>query len=96
MIRAGALALYLLIFAACASTSQEERARAARVRIVNDKEVGRECQPIGSVTDDNMEDLQKKASQGWRPLRHSQRRRPEDPRTAVRGSLGERMGIPGA
>jgi len=50
-------------FAACASTSTSdaERARAARVRIVNDKEVVRGCQPIGSVIDDDMQDLQKKA-----------------------------------
>ena len=50
-------------FAACASTSTSdaERARAARVRIVNDKEDVRGCQPIGSVIDDDMQDLQKKA-----------------------------------
>jgi hypothetical protein len=42
--------------------SDEERARIARVRIVNNADSVRGCQPIGSVTDDDMQDLQKKAA----------------------------------
>ena len=53
--------LFCVAFAGCASTS-EERARAARVRIVNNGDAVRGCQPIGSVTDDDIQDLQKKAA----------------------------------
>jgi hypothetical protein len=42
--------------------SDEERARAVRVRIVNNADAVRGCQPIGSVTDDDIQDLQKKAA----------------------------------
>jgi len=55
-----AVGLMTVAFAACASTSPSnaERARTARVWIVNDKEVVRGCQPI---IDDDMQDLQKNA-----------------------------------
>ena len=49
-------------FTGCASTSEEERARIARVRIVNNAEAVRGCHQIGSVTDEDMQDLQKKAA----------------------------------
>jgi hypothetical protein len=54
--------LLAVAFAGCASMSDEERARIARVRIVNNADSVRGCQPIGSVTDDDMQDLQKKAA----------------------------------
>jgi starvation-inducible outer membrane lipoprotein len=60
--KAAAVALMALVLAGCASTSPEERARAASVRIVKDADAVRGCHPIGSVTDDDMEDLQKKAA----------------------------------
>jgi outer membrane lipoprotein SlyB len=55
-----AVAVMALALAGCAS--QEERVRAASVRVVKDADVVRGCQPIGSVTDDDIQDLQKKAA----------------------------------
>src|SRR5262245_9986110 len=52
----------LLLLTGCASTSPEERAAAARVRVVKDVDAVRGCQAIGSVTDDDIQDLQKKAA----------------------------------
>ncbi len=54
--------LMSVLLAGCAPTSNEERAQAARVRIVNNADAVRGCQAIGSVTDDDMQDLQKKAA----------------------------------
>jgi hypothetical protein len=51
-----------LALAGCASSSPEERAAAARVRVVKDADAVRGCQPLGSVTDDDIQDLQKKAA----------------------------------
>jgi hypothetical protein len=56
-----AFVIMALVFAGCA-TSSEERAAASRVRVVKDADAVRGCQSIGSVTDDDMEDLQKKAA----------------------------------
>ena len=53
-----------IVAAACVSTSDNDRARAARVRIVNNAEAVRGCQPIGSVTDDDIEDLHKRRRLG--------------------------------
>jgi starvation-inducible outer membrane lipoprotein len=59
-----AVGMVLMLSAACASTphSDADKARVARVRVVNSTEFVRGCQPIGSVTDDDIEDLQKKAA----------------------------------
>jgi hypothetical protein len=62
MARATVLAALCLALAACASTSPEERARAARVRVVKDADAVRGCEAIGSVTDDDIQDLQIKAA----------------------------------
>ena len=61
--KTAAAALIALTLTGCASTSEEERARAARVRVVNRSEVVQGCEPIGTVTDDSIQDLQKKAAQ---------------------------------
>jgi len=55
-------AVVVVLIMGCASMSDEERARAARVRIVNNADAVRGCQPIGSVTDDDIQDLQRKAA----------------------------------
>jgi hypothetical protein len=60
--RGTALAAIALALAGCASTSSEERTRAAKVRIVKDADAVRGCDPLGSVTDDDIQDLQLKAS----------------------------------
>jgi len=61
-----AVAVMALALAGCASRtprwSSEERAQAATVRVVKDADVVRGCQPIGSVTDDDIQDLQKKVA----------------------------------
>jgi hypothetical protein len=54
--------LVVLALAGCASMSPEERAAATRVRIVKDADAVRGCQALGSVTDDEIPDLQKKAA----------------------------------
>jgi len=59
---AATVAVMALALAGCASTSPEERAAAARVRVVKDADAVRSCQAIGSVTDDDIQDLQKKAA----------------------------------
>jgi len=59
---ATALAVLALALAGCAPTSSEERTRAARVRVVKDADAVRGCEPIGSVTDDDIQDLQMKAA----------------------------------
>ena len=46
-----------LVLAGCASAPEP-----ARVRIVNDPSVVRDCKAIGTVSDNDMEDLQKKAA----------------------------------
>ena len=60
--RFASLWLMAMTFAACASMSEEERARSARVKIVTSADVVRECQPLGSVTEDDMQDLQRRAA----------------------------------
>ncbi len=46
-----------LLLAGCASAPEP-----ARVRIVNDPSLVRDCKVIGTVSDNDMEDLQKKAA----------------------------------
>jgi hypothetical protein len=60
-VRTAAFAALTLAIAGCASTSSEERGRAGKVRVVKDADAVRGCQPIGSVTDDDIQDLQIKA-----------------------------------
>lgn len=58
-----ALVLAALALVGCASRmTDEERARIGRVRVVNSADAVRGCEPIGSVTDDDIQDLQKKAA----------------------------------
>src|SRR5262245_44525 len=53
--------LIAVILTSCASTSKEdEKARASKVRIVTDRAIVNGCQAIGSVTDDDIADLQTK------------------------------------
>ena len=49
--------LAALLLAGCASAPEP-----GRVRIVNDANLVRDCKVIGTVSDNNMEDLQKKAA----------------------------------
>lgn len=50
--------MMLLVLVGCASSSNE----AGRVRVVNDATLVRGCQVIGTVADNELEDLQKKAA----------------------------------
>jgi len=54
--------LLAVVLAGCAFSSPEEREPAARARVVTDANAVRGCQPLGSVTDDEIQDLQKKAA----------------------------------
>lgn len=54
--------LAALVLAGCASTSPEERAQAAKVRIATSSDFVRGCDWVGTVTDDEIPDLQKKAA----------------------------------
>jgi hypothetical protein len=57
------VAIIALVLARCASTSPEEQAAAAaRVRLVADADLVRGCQPIRSVTDDEIQGLQVKTA----------------------------------
>lgn len=47
-----------LLFAGCASSSPD----AAKVRVVNDAKLVSTCQVLGTVADNEFEDLQKKAA----------------------------------
>src|SRR5262249_48384557 len=47
--------------AGCASVPDEERTRASRVGVVSDSAAVQGCRPVGSVTDDDVQDLQRKA-----------------------------------
>jgi len=57
-----AASLIMLMITSCASTSEEERARGAQVRVSNDPAAVRQCRAIGTVTDDEIPALQKKAA----------------------------------
>lgn len=56
--RIALVGLMALALAGCASSSQE----AGRVRVVNDAELVRGCEVLGTVADNDLEDLQKKAA----------------------------------
>jgi hypothetical protein len=51
--------LVILLVVGCASVSKE---KAARVRVVNDADMVRGCQMLGTIADNELEDLQKKAA----------------------------------
>ena len=46
----------------CASSGETAKVEAAKVRVVSDTEMVRGCQVLGTVADNEMEDLQKKAA----------------------------------
>lgn len=53
--------LMALVLAGCASSSISKE-EAARVRVVNDANLVRGCQMLGTVADNELEDLQKKTA----------------------------------
>ena len=67
------IVLFALVLAGCASTTPEERAKreferemlerdARSVRITRNQDAVRGCQSLGTVSDDDFKDLQKKAA----------------------------------
>lgn len=57
------VAIIAVVLARCASMSPEEQAAAAaRVRLVGEAAAVRDCQPIRSVTDDEIQGLKVKAA----------------------------------
>ena len=60
--RVASACLIGLVLVGCAKTmSDEEKANAARVRITNNPELTRGCTFVGMASDDDMQDLQRKA-----------------------------------
>jgi hypothetical protein len=59
ILSAGLMALGLV---GCASSSSISKAEAAKVRVVNETDLIRGCQVRGTVADNELEDLQKKAA----------------------------------
>ena len=57
-----AVLLAALVLAGCASTSPVERAQAAKVRIATSSNFIRGCDWVGTITDDAIPELQKKAA----------------------------------
>jgi starvation-inducible outer membrane lipoprotein len=55
--------LFALVLAGCASSAKEiSKGDASRVRVVKDTSLVRDCQVLGTVADNDFEDLQKKAA----------------------------------
>jgi hypothetical protein len=52
----------LALAAGCASSREISEVEAAKVRVVSDPEMVRGCQVLGTVADNALEDLQKKAA----------------------------------
>jgi hypothetical protein len=52
----------LVLAGGCASSGEVSKVEAAKVRVVSDTEMVRGCQVLGTVADDALEDLQKKAA----------------------------------
>jgi hypothetical protein len=52
----------LALAGGCASSDEISSADAAKVRVVSETEMVRGCQVIGTVADNDLEDLQKKAA----------------------------------
>ena len=62
LLQLASVCLIGLVLIGCAKTmSDEEKANAARVRITNNPEFTRGCAFVGMVSDDDMQDLQRKA-----------------------------------
>jgi len=60
--RVASACLIGLVLVGCAKTmSDEDKVNAARVRITNNPEFTRGCTFVGMATDDDMQDLQRKA-----------------------------------
>jgi len=53
---------WLAFAGGCASSTEAEKVEASRVRVVSDKQMVQGCKILGTVADDALEDLQKKAS----------------------------------
>jgi hypothetical protein len=56
------VALALLLAGGCASSGEISSVEAAKVRVVSDTEMVRGCRVLGTVADNDLEDLQKKAA----------------------------------
>jgi len=52
----------LMLAGGCASTGESAKIEAAKVRVVSDTDQVRGCQVLGTVADNEIEDLQKKAA----------------------------------
>jgi hypothetical protein len=52
----------LVLAGGCASSGEIAKVEAAKVRVVSDTEMVRGCQVLGTVADNELEDLQKKAA----------------------------------
>ena len=52
----------VLVLAGCASSPKETRGDASRVRVVKDTGLVKGCQVLGTVADNDFEDLQRKAA----------------------------------
>jgi hypothetical protein len=52
----------LALAGGCASSPEAEKIEASRVRVVSDKQMVQGCKVLGTVSDDALEDLQKKAA----------------------------------
>jgi hypothetical protein len=52
----------LVLAGGCASSGEISRADVAKVRVVSETEMVRGCQVLGTVADNELEDLQKKAA----------------------------------
>src|SRR2546427_11600714 len=57
---AAAWLMALAFLVGCAPSSSISRVEAAKVRVVNEEDVVRTCQMLGTVADSDFEDLQKK------------------------------------
>ncbi|HKC08130.1 MAG TPA: hypothetical protein VKJ67_14760 [Methylomirabilota bacterium] len=60
--RVASVALALLLAGGCASSGEISSVEAAKVRVVSDVEMVRGCRVLGTVADNDLEDLQKKAA----------------------------------
>jgi len=52
----------LVLAGGCASSAEVSKVEAAKVRVVSDTEMVRGCRVLGTVADNELEDLQRKAA----------------------------------
>jgi hypothetical protein len=52
----------LVLAGGCASSGEMSKVEAAKVRVVSETEMVRGCQVLGTVADNELEDLQRKAA----------------------------------